>query len=156
MCYIYSMRNMNGYFALRFSILARDNFTCRYCGRSAPSVPLEVDHLVPVASGGNDEADNLVTSCWSCNRGKGDLLRSAIIPPKPRARKKKENPESKMESLLASCLSTEGPQTATELALKIAVQRSRISTMLANSPRFTRLNKVGRNVYYDVVHWGLS
>jgi hypothetical protein len=32
---------------------------------------LEVDHVNPRANGGNDDLDNLVTSCWDCNRGKG-------------------------------------------------------------------------------------
>ena len=32
---------------------------------------LEVDHLVPVAKGGQNEILNLVTSCRDCNRGKG-------------------------------------------------------------------------------------
>lgn len=30
-----------------FEILRRDNFTCRYCGRKAPSVCLQVDYIVP-------------------------------------------------------------------------------------------------------------
>jgi len=32
----------------RFKILVRDHFTCRYCGRSAPSVELHVDHVHPL------------------------------------------------------------------------------------------------------------
>lgn len=56
---------------MRFQVLQRDNFTCQYCGRSAPSVSLEVDHIVPVAKGGTNEMSNLVTACWECNIGKG-------------------------------------------------------------------------------------
>jgi hypothetical protein len=58
---------------LRFQILERDGFRCRYCGRSKdePSVVLEVDHVVPVTKGGTDEPDNLLTSCEPCNQGKG-------------------------------------------------------------------------------------
>ena len=26
-----------------------------------------VDHIIPVAKGGNDDLDNLVTACWKCN-----------------------------------------------------------------------------------------
>lgn len=55
----------------RFQVLQRDNFTCQYCGRSAPNVSLEVDHVVPVAKGGTNDIENLVTSCWECNIGKG-------------------------------------------------------------------------------------
>lgn len=32
---------------------------------------LEVDHVVPRCDGGNDELPNLLTSCATCNRGKG-------------------------------------------------------------------------------------
>lgn len=56
---------------LRFEVFKRDNFTCQYCGRMAPDVILEVDHVVPVAEGGNNDILNLVTSCKDCNRGKG-------------------------------------------------------------------------------------
>ncbi|MFB7171857.1 HNH endonuclease [Streptomyces sp. NPDC056254] len=55
---------------LRYEILRRDNHTCRYCGATAPAVPLRIDHVVPVALGGTDTADNLVTSCEPCNNGK--------------------------------------------------------------------------------------
>lgn len=57
--------------ALRFAILRRDNFTCQYCGARAPAVPLHVDHVVPVAMGGDASEGNLVTSCQPCNAGKG-------------------------------------------------------------------------------------
>lgn len=61
---------------LRFSILARDGFRCRYCGKSAQdqSVTLEVDHIVPVSRGGTDLPSNLITACNVCNSGKADLL----------------------------------------------------------------------------------
>lgn len=55
---------------LRYEVLRRDGHACRYCGRSAPDVPLTVDHVVPVALGGNDEPSNLVTACRDCNSGK--------------------------------------------------------------------------------------
>ena len=55
----------------RFDIFDRDNFTCRYCGKSPPDVKLVVDHIVPVAKGGGSEPANLVTSCSDCNAGKG-------------------------------------------------------------------------------------
>lgn len=56
---------------LRWKVLARDAFTCAYCGRKPPEVALHVDHKVSVNDGGTDELDNLVTSCDECNSGKG-------------------------------------------------------------------------------------
>lgn len=58
---------------LRFEILRRDNYTCRYCGAEAPDVKLEVDHVAPVALGGSDEASNLTTACMDCNSGKSSI-----------------------------------------------------------------------------------
>lgn len=60
---------------VRFQVLHRDGFACVYCGRRSPEVTLEPDHLLPVAAGGTNDPSNLVTSCWDCNRGKGDQVR---------------------------------------------------------------------------------
>lgn len=54
----------------RFEVLKRDSFTCQYCGRAAPKVLLEVDHINPVYEGGTNDIMNLITSCVDCNRGK--------------------------------------------------------------------------------------
>ena len=59
---------------IRFEVFKRDSFRCQYCGRSAPDVILEVDHIVPVAEGGKNDVMNLITSCRDCNRGKGKYL----------------------------------------------------------------------------------
>jgi hypothetical protein len=59
---------------LRFQVLARDNFTCQYCGRKAPDVQLQVDHVKARKNGGTNEVDKLVTSCVDCNIGKGTLV----------------------------------------------------------------------------------
>lgn len=56
---------------VRFEVFKRDKFTCQYCGRSAPDVVLELDHVKPVAAGGENDILNYVTSCFDCNRGKG-------------------------------------------------------------------------------------
>jgi len=56
----------------RFEIFKRDGFTCQYCGAHPPAVVLHVDHIVPVAEGGLNDEDNLVTACQPCNAGKSD------------------------------------------------------------------------------------
>jgi HNH endonuclease len=56
---------------LRFAVLKRDGFRCAYCGRGeGDGVKLHIDHLVPVARGGKNDLDNLVTACQDCNLGK--------------------------------------------------------------------------------------
>lgn len=58
---------------LRFEVLKRDKFTCQYCGKSAPDVVLEIDHIKPVSKGGANDIMNLITSCKDCNRGKSNI-----------------------------------------------------------------------------------
>lgn len=64
---------------LRYQVLRRDNFTCRYCGAKAPDVPLTVDHVVPVTLGGQTVPDNLVTACQDCNSGKAATPPDAAV-----------------------------------------------------------------------------
>lgn len=63
----------------RFEVFKRDNFTCRYCGRTTPEVVLEIDHVVPVAEGGSNDPINLVTACWDCNSGKSNVPLNEVI-----------------------------------------------------------------------------
>jgi len=64
---------------LRFDVFKRDGFTCQYCGvHPSSGVVLEVDHIIPVADGGSNNIDNLITACFACNRGKGAGLLSSI------------------------------------------------------------------------------
>lgn len=56
---------------LRFEVFKRDGFICQYCGAHPPTVILVVDHIAPVADGGQTVIDNLVTACEPCNQGKG-------------------------------------------------------------------------------------
>jgi len=55
---------------IRFEVFKRDGFACQYCGATPPVIVLEVDHIDPVAGGGGNEMDNLITACFPCNRGK--------------------------------------------------------------------------------------
>jgi hypothetical protein len=61
---------------LRFEVFKRDSFKCQYCGKSAPDVILNVDHLDPVKNGGDNDILNLITSCFECNNGKSANLLS--------------------------------------------------------------------------------
>lgn len=63
----------------RFEVFKRDQFCCQYCGRKSPEVVLEVDHIVPVSSGGSDYPINLITSCWDCNRGKAAVPLAQVM-----------------------------------------------------------------------------
>lgn len=68
---------------LRFEVFKRDAFTCQYCGQKPPDVVLQVDHINPVALGGDNDISNLVTACEACNQGK--KARRLDIAPRPDA-----------------------------------------------------------------------
>lgn len=98
------------------AIYQRDGYRCRFCGcpivlgaaRSAmralipDAIPwgrttkdqhgaffaltATLDHLVPHAKGGTNETDNLLTTCWPCNFGRGDALIEEIGLLDPRSR----------------------------------------------------------------------
>jgi hypothetical protein len=65
---------------LRFEVLERDKFSCRYCGTDGRHGPLRIDHVVPLALGGTNDWENLVTCCHACNAGKG-ATRIRRLPP---------------------------------------------------------------------------
>lgn len=46
---------------VRFSIFSRDQYQCRYCGRQSDVVELVIDHVIPVAQGGTNDVENLLT-----------------------------------------------------------------------------------------------
>lgn len=64
---------------IRYEVLRRDGFACRYCGAMAPDVKLTVDHVMPVALGGTDDPTNLVTACADCNAGKASVAPDSPI-----------------------------------------------------------------------------
>jgi hypothetical protein len=64
---------------LRYEVLKRDGHRCRYCGAAAPDAALTVDHVIPVALGGDSTAANLATACRDCNAGK-----SSTSPDEPK------------------------------------------------------------------------
>ncbi len=64
---------------MREFIKERDHYTCRICGNSTyiePNLLLEIDHIIPVAKGGQTVEENLQTLCWKCNRAKSDKVMS--------------------------------------------------------------------------------
>jgi hypothetical protein len=52
----------------------RANFACEYCGVTETDAGglLTVDHFLPRARGGTDEAENLLYCCFRCNLHKAD------------------------------------------------------------------------------------
>ncbi len=60
-------------------VLCRDKWKCHLCGKATPKrlrgttddrAP-EVDHIIPLSSGGTHTTENLACACRACNRRKG-------------------------------------------------------------------------------------
>lgn len=58
----------------RRTVLARDLYTCQYCGGQPSKHELTVDHVIPRSRGGTTIWENVVAACAPCNRRKGDRL----------------------------------------------------------------------------------
>ena len=79
-------RDAHGRKITRKAVLARDSWTCQYCGTRKPG--LTVDHVIPRSRGGKSVWENIVASCATCNRRKGSHMpREIKMHPrtKPRA-----------------------------------------------------------------------
>jgi len=58
----------------RFNVFARDKNTCQYCGSKFSRSELNLDHIIPRSRGGLSTWENVVCSCFFCNRTKGGQL----------------------------------------------------------------------------------
>lgn len=65
----YQQGTLAGY-EIREYLLEKWQRTCAYCG--APSVPFQVEHIVPRSRGGSNRVSNLTLACEPCNQKKGD------------------------------------------------------------------------------------
>lgn len=78
----------------RFSVLARSDFRCEYCGLDLlcdfdSLFGASMDHVKPRTHGGLDDPDNLVASCRTCNQLKGDADCESIGQAREIIRKKR-------------------------------------------------------------------
>jgi len=74
----------------RRTVLARDGYTCQYCGRQPDKSELTLDHVLPRCRGGKTSWENVVTACKRCNQRKGNHtpeeagMRLRSLPRRPR------------------------------------------------------------------------
>ena len=69
---------------LRAAVFHRDGSKCAYCSKGGKHVKLELDHVVPKASGGADRYDNLVVACRACNQQKANQPLEAFLKRRPK------------------------------------------------------------------------
>lgn len=104
----------------RFEVFKRDSFKCQYCGKCAPDVILNVDHINPVSKGGANDLLNYITACQDCNAGKSDrLLSDDSVMAKQRAQLEELNERrEQLEQMLAW---REGMRDIEGMALSAAI-----------------------------------
>lgn len=56
----------------RRTVMARDQYTCQYCGGTPARAELTIDHVLPRSRGGVTDWDNVVVACRTCNQKKGN------------------------------------------------------------------------------------
>jgi 5-methylcytosine-specific restriction endonuclease McrA len=70
------LRNAPGSFSAAEweAVKAQQDYRCLMCGLCEPLIRLTVDHVVPLALGGSNFADNLQGLCHPCNSSKGATI----------------------------------------------------------------------------------
>ncbi|KZL48001.1 HNH nuclease [Nodularia spumigena CENA596] len=60
--------------SVRKYVFERDKYQCQSCGKTQLEANLTIDHIIPLARGGQNDISNLHTLCFTCNRQKTDNL----------------------------------------------------------------------------------
>ncbi|MBW4623053.1 MAG: HNH endonuclease [Cyanosarcina radialis HA8281-LM2] len=55
---------------VRKYIFNRDRYQCQSCGQTQRETELNIDHIIPIATGGTNDISNLQTLCHTCNQQK--------------------------------------------------------------------------------------
>lgn len=63
----------------RVKVYERDNYRCQYCDKQLTHFTVTLDHITPIAEGGDNCFENLLTACLLCNskknaRSLGDFM----------------------------------------------------------------------------------
>lgn len=104
----------------------RAKLLCEYCHTSEQwqYVSFTVDHVIPLAKGGQTTLDNLALACFHCNRRKSDLVTAVdpqtneVVPLfNPRLDQWREHFVWSADGLTVVPLTAVGRATVTQLAL---------------------------------------
>lgn len=51
-------------------VFERDRYQCKSCGKTNLEIDLNIDHIIALAHGGQNDISNLQTLCRTCNQQK--------------------------------------------------------------------------------------
>jgi len=81
----YQQGELYGYLVREY-VLEKWRRKCVYCG--ATGIPLQIEHVVPVARGGSSRVSNLTLACDACNQRKGTQTAAEFGHPEVQAQAK--------------------------------------------------------------------
>ena len=61
------------------SILERSDYKCAHCGKTLTIDNMTVEHVFPIARGGDHSEFNLVALCHYCNEVKSNMLYNICV-----------------------------------------------------------------------------
>ena len=67
--------------ARRMRVFERDEYKCQRCEKALTRFTATVDYLKPIAEGGSDSEENLLTVCGDCHSLKGGRMPESIDTP---------------------------------------------------------------------------
>jgi hypothetical protein len=67
---------------VRSRVEKRANYQCEYCliHQDDTFFSCQIDHIISIKHGGDNDKDNLAYSCIYCNRNKGSDIGSVLLP----------------------------------------------------------------------------
>lgn len=98
----------------REAVFDRDGRACLKCGATKS---LSLDHVIPLASGGDNGVDNLQTLCTSCNSAKGSATkdyRKNNVTPTLSQQRNNDSARCPTDSLIPDSLNPESGEQASE------------------------------------------
>ena len=131
----YQQGTLMGY-ELREYLLEKWNRTCAYC--DAKDVPLQIDHIEPVARGGSNRASNLTLACGHCNQKKAARSIAEFLAKDPK----------RLAKILAQCrqpLRDAAAVNSTRWALAEALKSTSLPVELSSGGR-TKFNRSTRSI----------
>ncbi len=127
-------------FELREYLLEKWHYSCAYC--DAKETKLEIEHVIPIKSGGSNRVSNLVMACRPCNKKKDNLPLEKFLNDPVKLQKIKAQLKAPMKDAAAV--------NSTRYAICEALEKIglKVSTWSGGLTKFNRANQG-----YKKEHW---
>ena len=139
---------------LREYLLHRDGHACVYCRGESYDPVLELDHVHPSSRGGSDRAENLVTSCTTCNQAKNNRTAgewaAALAGSRSKLNRTRAERARKVHAGWRPGLRDAAAMNASRYAIGRVLKQTGLPVTFASGGR-TKYNRSGQG--YPKAHW---